>query len=224
VLVGRLTADPEERFSNDGMEISKFRIAVDRRGRGGGGGGGGDRDRDGGGRERAEADFFNVICFRQSAKFANQYLRRGNLVAVEGRLEMDEYTDRDGNRRTWVQVVSDNVQSLQSRAESEGGRGGGGGGGGRWEHDRDFAEDDEPRGGGGGARDRDRGPAPEREAAPSGGGGGGGRRQQFPRPVEDDPFAEDDKGAKPRGGGGGPASARGGAGFEDDEGDPFAEV
>jgi single-stranded DNA-binding protein len=116
---------------------------------------------------------------------------------------MDEYTDREGQRRTWTQVVADNVQSLQTRAESEGGgddraerRGG------RWEHDRDFEEGDEaPKG----RDDRERAPREngrreEREPA-----GRGGRREEF-RPREE----------APRG-----ASAAGGS-YDNDDDDPFA--
>lgn len=216
ILIGRLTNDPEERFSNDGMEISKFRLAVSRPGRGGGrdGGGGGGRDGD-----RPDADFFNVTTFRNSAKFVNQYMRRGNLVAVEGRLEIDFYTDREGQKQTWVNVLADNVQSLQTRAEAEaagersadrgdrGERGGGGGGrGGRWEHDRDFEDE----------------PAPP----PARGGGGGPRRQEFPRPVEDDPFGEEAPraAAPPRGRGPAkPSAPASGGGFDDDGDDPFAD-
>jgi single-strand DNA-binding protein len=227
VLVGRLTNDPEERFSNDGMEISKFRIAVDRRGRGRGG--------ERGDREAQDADFFNVVAFRNSAKFVNQYMRRGNLVAVEGSLHIDEYTDREGVRQRWIEVVADNVQSLQSRAESEamaggggmddgerrGGRGGGGGGGGRqWDHDKDFEDGfDEPAGG------RGRGQAPAESAGerPS-------RSRTF-NPPNEDPFASEDRPARGGQGGGQGGAAKGGAAkggaaggsFDDDYDDPFSE-
>lgn len=213
VLIGRLTRDPEERHTNDGLEISKFAIAVNRMGRSSDRDRGGDRDRD--------ADFFNVVCFRQTAKFVNQYLRRGNLVAVEGRLQIDEYTDREGVRKQWVEVQADNVQNLTPRGESQDDdrprRSGGGGGGrdaGRWEHDRDF-EDDEapaPRGRGGDApasrpREDDRGAA---------GGERPPRRQSFPKDSDEaDPFA-DDAPRPPRG-------AVSGGSYDADDDDPFAD-
>ncbi len=205
ILIGRLTADPEERFSNDGMAIAKFRIAVSRRG----------KPREG----QPEADFFNVVCFRQTAEFANRYLRRGFLVAVEGACHIDDYTDRDGNRQRWIEVQADNVQNLTPRGEGGEDRdfGGGGGGGGRqWQHSRDDdfaeegpAEERRPRrgsgGGGGGA-----GGGGESGSGGGGGGeqrpreGGGARRQEFggdaPPPRkraesfdddnDDDPFAD----------------------------------
>ena len=218
VLIGRLTNDPEERHTNDGVEISKFRIAVNRLGR--------SSDRDRGGDREQNADFFNVVCFRHSAKFVNQYLRRGNLVAVEGRLQIDDYTDRDGQRRTWIEVQADNVQNLTARGEAydedrprrSGGGGGGRDGGGRWEHDRDFDEDEAPaprgRGGGGG----NAGERP-REDDRGGGGGGGerqGRRQSFPKDADDaDPFA--DEAPRP------PRGAVSGGSYDADDDDPFAD-
>lgn len=202
VLVGRLVAEPEERTSNDGMAIAKFRLAVDRRRRG----------RDG----EKEADFFNVVCFRQTAEFVLRYLGRGDLIGVDGQIHIDNY-ERDGKWETWVEVTADSVQSLGRSGDGGGGGGGGGrggrsgGGGGRgWDHDSDFSDEplDQPEGGRRSSRgDDDRG---------RGGGGGGGRgrereagesrRQQFDRPA-----------------GGGGSGGGGGGGFEDDDDDPFAE-
>ena len=112
VLIGRLVADPEERQGQD-FEIARFRIAVNRIRRG----------RDG----QEVADFFNVVCFRHSARFVLQYLRKGNLVAVDGSCQIDQYTDRDNNPQTWVEVVADNVEFLArpgSGGGSDGDRGG----------------------------------------------------------------------------------------------------
>lgn len=203
VLVGRLVADPEERTSNDGMAIAKFRLAVDRRRRG----------RDG----EKEADFFNVVCFRHSAEFVLRYLGKGDLLGVEGSLQIDRY-ERDGKWESWVEVVADNVQSLGGRSDGGGGggggrdrgrsdRGGGGGGRGGWDHDSDFSDE----------------PLDQPEGGRRGGGGGGGRN--------------DDRGRNDRGGGGRgqdrePGESRrqsfdppagGGGGFDEDDNDPFAE-
>lgn len=193
ILIGRLTADPEERFSNDGMPIAKFRMAVSRRG----------KPREG----QPEADFFGVVCFRQTAEFVNRYLRRGYLVAVEGSCHIDDYTDRDGNRQKWVEVQADNVQNLTPRSEGGDDReGGGGGGGGRqWSHSRedDFgepepAEDRRPRRP---ANDRPREDDRDRPRE-----GGGARRQEFSGGANDEP-----------------APRRGGKSFEEDDDDPFAD-
>ncbi len=216
VLVGRLVAEAEERTSNDGMAIAKFRLAVDRRRRG----------RDG---ER-EADFFNVVCFRHSAEFVLKYLGKGDLVGVEGSLQIDRY-ERDGKWESWVEVVADNVQSL-GRSEGggggggggrgrggrgEGGRGEGGGGGGRggWDHDADFPDEplDQPEGGRRGGRgEEDRGrPAGGGDSGGSGGGGGRGRGRE----PEREPGESRRQSFDPPAGGGG--------GFDEDDDDPFAE-
>ena len=105
VLIGRLTCDPEEKFSNDGTPIAKFRMAVSRRG----------KPREG----QPEADFFNVVCFRQTASYVNSKLSKGYLVAVDGTLRIDDYTDRNGNNGRWVEVVADTVQNLTPRAEGD---------------------------------------------------------------------------------------------------------
>ena len=200
VLVGRLVADPDERTSNDGMAIAKFRLAVDRR----------RKNRDG---ER-EADFFNVVCFRHSAEFVLRYLGKGDLIGVEGSLQIDRY-ERDGKWESWVEVLADNVQSL-GRSEGGGGGGGGrsrggsssGGGGRSWDHDSDFSDEplDGPEGGGGGGR------RPARDDDDRGRGGGGGGRERGPAREQGDSKRQSFD--PPAGGGGG---------FEDDDDDPFAE-
>lgn len=154
VLVGRLTADPEERHTNTGTELCKFRIAVDRNRKNAEG--------------EKETDFFNVVCFGFTAQFVNRYLGRGDLVGVEGRCQIDEYTDRDGQRQKWIEVAADNVQSL-GRSEGGGGRGGGGGGsrGRGRDSDWDHAKDDDFGDGGGDPEDKPaRAERPERDARP----------------------------------------------------------
>ncbi len=198
VLVGRLTADPEERQSNDGNTIGRFRIAVDRRPRG--------RDAE------RETDFFNVVCFRQTAEFVIRYLHRGNLVAVDGRCQIDEYKDRDGQRQKWVEVVADSVQSLQSRSEAGDDRGGGGGG---RRDDRSFSHTDDDFGE---DSDRRRPPARDRRDERD------DRRERDDRPPDEDraergprrqEFTRADEGANSK-----PAD---GGSFEDDDDDPFAD-
>jgi single-strand DNA-binding protein len=105
ILIGRLTADPTERVTQDGTETSSFRLAVSRSG----------KPREG----EPDADFFAVTAWRNTARFVNQYMRRGNLVAVEGKVQLDEWTDREGKPRAGMKVLADNVQSLQTRAETE---------------------------------------------------------------------------------------------------------
>ncbi len=100
VLVGRLVADPELRQTQQGIPVTSFRIAVDR-----------PKSKDG----EKQTDFFGVSIWRQRAERAAEFLQKGRLVLVSGRVQIREYTDRDNNRRTAVDVVADDFQMLDSR-------------------------------------------------------------------------------------------------------------
>jgi len=107
VLVGRLVADPELRQTQDGTPVCSFRIAVDRpRGRSGG---------------EKQTDFFGVSIWRQRGERAAEFLQKGRLVLISGRVQVREYTDKENNRRTAVDVVADDFQMLDSRPGSGGG-------------------------------------------------------------------------------------------------------
>lgn len=102
ILVGRLVADPEIRYTPDGIPIASFRLAVDRPTRKG--------------MER-QTDFIRVVTFRRLAEFAQSYLTKGRLVLVEGRLQVNSYTDRLGQRRTSVDVIAFTVQFMDRKPE-----------------------------------------------------------------------------------------------------------
>jgi single-strand DNA-binding protein len=104
VLVGRLVNDPELRQTQAGVPVTSFRIAVDR-----------PRGRDGG---EKQTDFFGVSIWRQRAERAAEFLQKGRLVLIAGRVQIREYTDKDNNRRTAVDVVADDFQMLDSRPGS----------------------------------------------------------------------------------------------------------
>jgi len=111
VLMGRLTRDPELRYTQSQLPVVSFRIAV---------------DRDFGGRDGAErqTDFIDVVAWRSTAEFVSKYFSKGSMAVVSGRLQMRDWTDRDGNKRTSAEVVADNVyfgDSKRSRDESAGG-------------------------------------------------------------------------------------------------------
>ncbi|MES1227075.1 MAG: single-stranded DNA-binding protein [Armatimonadota bacterium] len=110
-LVGRLTRDPELRTASTGNNMAKFAIAVDRRFK-----------REG----EPTADFFNVVVFGKAADFVGNYLTKGRLVSVTGRIEIRKYVDKDGNNREAVEVTADNVNGLDRPRDDEGGGGGGG--------------------------------------------------------------------------------------------------
>ncbi len=104
VLIGRLTADPELRYTPNGVPVASFRLAVDRQFKSQGG-------------ER-ETDFINIVAWRKSAEFAANYLTKGRLISVEGRLQVRQWTTQDGQRRTSYDVVADNIQGLDRPKES----------------------------------------------------------------------------------------------------------
>lgn len=95
VLMGRLTASPELRHTQSGVAVTTFRLAVDRD----------FKDKDG----EKKADFLPVVCWRGTAEFVSKYFSKGRLVAVCGRLQVREYTDKDGNKRSVTEIVADNV-------------------------------------------------------------------------------------------------------------------
>lgn len=108
VIMGRLTRDLELRRTQSGVTVTSFTLAVDRDIKG----------RDG---ER-ETDFIDVVAWRQTAEFACKYLSKGRMAVVEGRLQIREWKDKDGNKRRTAEVVADNVYFGDSRRD--GGEGG----------------------------------------------------------------------------------------------------
>lgn len=95
VLMGRLCADPELRRTNSGTPVTSFTLAVDR-----------DFKSQSG---EKEADFVPVIAWRNTAEFVSKYFTKGRMAVVEGRLQMRNWTDKDGNKRTTAEVVAENV-------------------------------------------------------------------------------------------------------------------
>ena len=101
VLVGRLTKDPELRYtSGNGVAVASFTLAVNRRFTQGG---------------KKEADFIPIVVWRAQAENCAKYLGKGSLVAAEGRLQVRSYEDREGQRRYVTEVVAESVQFLDSK-------------------------------------------------------------------------------------------------------------
>jgi len=100
-LVGRLTAKPELRYTGSNLPYARFTIAVNRT----------FRNNDG----QTDADFINVIVWRKQAENVCNFLDKGRLVSVDGRLQTGSYNDKDGNRRYTTDVVADSVQFLESK-------------------------------------------------------------------------------------------------------------
>lgn len=116
VLVGRLTRDPELRTTQTGKSVCDFSIAVGKR----------FKPQDG----SPDADFFRVSAWGPTAEYVSNYLHKGRLVALDGRLQSRKYTANDGSNREVVEIVAENVQGLdRPRDDAHGGGGGGGYGG-----------------------------------------------------------------------------------------------
>lgn len=94
-LMGRLTADPELRRTANGIEVASCAVACDRD----------IKDKDG----NRPTDFFDVVAWRGTAKFLCDYWRKGDMIAVSGRLQTRSWKDRDGNNRHSVEIVADNI-------------------------------------------------------------------------------------------------------------------
>jgi single-strand DNA-binding protein len=103
ILIGRLTADPDLRYTGSGLPVANFRLAVDRSFKSASG-------------ER-QTDFINIVAWRQRAEFAANYLTKGRLVAVDGKLQIREWTTQDGQRRQTAEVVADELRGLDRRRE-----------------------------------------------------------------------------------------------------------
>ena len=107
VLMGRLTRDPELRYTGSNVPVASFSVAVDRDfGRGENG--------------EKQTDFINCVAWRQTGEFVSKYFTKGSMIVVSGRLQIRDYTDRDGNRRTAAEVVADNVYFGESRRRDDG--------------------------------------------------------------------------------------------------------
>lgn len=104
VLMGRLTYEPELRTTPSGLSVISFQIAVDRNYQPKG--------------EERRADFIDVTAWRQTAEFVSRFFHKGSMIAVEGSLQTDNFTDKDGNKRKSVTVVANNVSFCGSKAES----------------------------------------------------------------------------------------------------------
>ena len=103
VLIGRLTRDPELRFTPNGHAVCSFTLAVDR-----------PFTKQEGNRE---TDFINIVVWNKQGENCAQYLAKGRLAAVDGRLQIRSYDGNDGQRRYVTEVIADNVRFLSSRNE-----------------------------------------------------------------------------------------------------------
>lgn len=104
ILVGRLTADPELSFSQGGMQISKFTLAVDRQFQ---------KDK------QQEADFLRIISFGKLAEFVRDYLRKGILIMVEGRIQTSRFQGQDGITKYYTDIIAEKINFMQTKKDSQ---------------------------------------------------------------------------------------------------------
>ncbi len=102
-LLGRLTADPELRQTQSQIPVLSFTIAVD-------------RAFQPKGQEQRQADFINLVAWRQTAEFISRYFHKGQRIAVQGSLQSRQYTDKEGNKRTAYEVVVDNAFFCEAKS------------------------------------------------------------------------------------------------------------
>ena len=106
ILMGRLTRDPELRHTGSGTAVASFSLAVERD----------FRDKTSGQRT---TDFIDIVAWRQTGEFVSKYFTKGRMAVVEGRLQMRDWQDRDGNKRRSAEVVADNVYFADSRRDAD---------------------------------------------------------------------------------------------------------
>ncbi|NLT13982.1 MAG: single-stranded DNA-binding protein [Clostridiales bacterium] len=107
VLMGRLTRDPELRHTQGGTAVSSFTLAVDR----------GYTSKDSGERQ---TDFIDIVAWRNTAEFVSKYFVKGQMAAVIGRLQIRDWTDKEGNKRRSAEVIAENVYFTESKKSREG--------------------------------------------------------------------------------------------------------
>jgi single-strand DNA-binding protein len=114
ILAGNLTRDVEVRYTQGGSAIGNTAIATSR------------KFKSATGEQKEEVLFVDLTFFGRTAEIANQYLRKGSKVLVDGRLKLDQWTAQDGSKRSKHSVTVENLQMLGSKGENEAGMGGGG--------------------------------------------------------------------------------------------------
>ena len=105
-IMGRLTRDPELRRTGSGIAVASFTVAV---------------DRDFGGRDggEKETDFIDCVAWRQTGEFISKYFTKGRMIVVDGRLEMRDWTDKEGNKRTTAEIVVENAYFGDSKRDGD---------------------------------------------------------------------------------------------------------
>lgn len=115
ILMGRLTRDPELRHTQGGTAVASFSLAVE-------------RDFKDQATGEKVTDFIDIVAWRNTAELAERYFRKGRMAVVEGRLQLRDWTDKDGNKRRTAEVVADHMYFADSKPKDDGGGAGSYGG------------------------------------------------------------------------------------------------
>ncbi len=107
-IMGRLTRDPELRHTQNGTAVASFSLAVD-------------RDFKNKQTGEKETDFIDVVAWRGTAEFVSRYFSKGRMAVVEGRLQLRDWTDKEGNKRRSAEVIADNIYFGDSKRDGDGG-------------------------------------------------------------------------------------------------------
>lgn len=113
ILMGRLTRDPELRQTQSGVSVANFSLAVD-------------RDFKDKATSEKGTDFIDIVAWRQTAEFVSRFFTKGRMAVVEGRLQLRDWTDKDGNKRRTAEVLAEHVYFGDSKRDAEGGAESGG--------------------------------------------------------------------------------------------------
>jgi len=146
ILVGRLGRDPETRYTGGGQAVANFSIATD------------ETYKDKNGERQKRTEWHKIVVWGKQAEIAQQYLKKGSLIFIEGRIQSREWQDKEGQKRTSFEIVATNFRMLGGRADGAAAGAGGGasrGGGGDFD---DQSGPEESYGGGGHGHQSSSGP------------------------------------------------------------------
>jgi single-strand DNA-binding protein len=118
ILVGRLGRDPETRYTGSGQAVANFSLATD------------ESYKDRNGERQKRTEWHKIVVWGKQAEIAQQYLKKGSLIFIEGRIQSREWQDKEGQKRTSFEIVANNFRMLGGRAESAAAAGGAETGGG----------------------------------------------------------------------------------------------
>jgi single-strand DNA-binding protein len=145
ILVGRLGRDPETRFTGGGQAVANFSLATD------------ESYKDKNGERQKRTEWHKIVVWGKQAEIAQQYLKKGSLVFIEGRIQSREWQDKEGQKRTSFEIVANNFRMLGGRGDGAAGGGGGASRGGGGAHEdveggggEEFSSGAHPSGGGSG--------------------------------------------------------------------------